>query len=295
MYSIAINHYKMQCKIKKSGFIRQNFLRVLVIGMIFKFTPVNAQVRIGPDNSAAVQSGAMLELVSSTAGAGFLPPKVALTSTTVWTLAGTAVDGMVVYNTSPTITGGTSGASVGIYVWYSGKWNRMVDEAAQAGLPKAVLRTTIAQGGGAANGGFIANTSYALKHDVVELNRGLSLSADGAKITILTAGFYLISTSVSFCDAPGGSGSAIGQRYTSIVINGNYDSGTYIMNGTGGIQIAATAFTSSGLNSMTTSAFKYLAVGDTIICDVFQGTTYTNVITQPSTGTMRLEATMFSN
>jgi len=271
---------------------KQQFLWLLLIGMAFKFVPANAQVRIGPDNSVAVNAGAMLEIASSTAGAGFLPPKVALTSTAVWTLAGTAVDGMMVYNTSPTIIGGTSGASVGIYAWYSGKWNRMVDDATQAGLPKAVVYATVAQGGTAINGGFALGTNYALKHDVVELNRGLTLSADGAQMTIITAGFYLITVSVSVYDAAGGSGSTTGQRYVSIVKNTAYDSNFILSTGT---QLAATAFNSYGYNSMTASGFSYLAAGDTLVSNFYQDSAYTNVVTQPATGTIRMEVTMFSN
>jgi hypothetical protein len=60
----------------------------------------SAQVKIG-DNPTVLNAGALLELQSDAGNKGLKFPEVALTSTTVWGLAGgTQVRGMTVYNTA---------------------------------------------------------------------------------------------------------------------------------------------------------------------------------------------------
>ena len=60
----------------------------------------SAQIKIG-DNPTVLNPGALLELQSDAGNKGLKFPEVALTSTTVWGLAGGAqVKGMTVYNTA---------------------------------------------------------------------------------------------------------------------------------------------------------------------------------------------------
>jgi len=84
-----------------------------------------AQVKIGTDHSAAHVS-AMLEIESS--NRGFLPPRVALTSNTMKLNSTTTnpPDGMIVYNTSVSLTNGLP--STGLYIWRDSQWNVMIDE-----------------------------------------------------------------------------------------------------------------------------------------------------------------------
>ena len=94
----------------------------LILILIVSTVNVNAQVVIGSlDNPHA---GAILELkTTETPGfqQGFLLPKVILTSANTWLpLAGTPVDGMVVFNTSSSTNNDLKGS--GIYVWSNQSW-----------------------------------------------------------------------------------------------------------------------------------------------------------------------------
>jgi hypothetical protein len=86
-------------------------------------------------------SAAILQLQAT--DKGFLPTKVALTSATSWSpLVGSAVDGMLVYNTT---TAGTGQNAVlpGYYYWRAGRWRRF-SENAYAGIIQGVL-SSVAQ------------------------------------------------------------------------------------------------------------------------------------------------------
>lgn len=82
---------------------------------------VQAQQKIG-SNLGTLNPGAVLELESS--NRGFLPSRVALTASNVWSLNGTATNGMLVYNTA-TVTGGNA-LTPGYYIWQDGSWVRIV-------------------------------------------------------------------------------------------------------------------------------------------------------------------------
>jgi len=88
-----------------------------------------AQVRIAIDNSAVIEPSAMLEVVSPIASPrGFLPPRVSLNSTSAWGLSGSAVEGMIVYNTRAALSNG-----VGLYIWMNGKWSKLINDAVISG------------------------------------------------------------------------------------------------------------------------------------------------------------------
>jgi hypothetical protein len=81
-------------------------------------------------------SGAILELQAS--DKGFLPTRVALwRADNWWPLAGTPVDGMLVYNTATSGTG-QDAVSPGYYYWYAGRWRRLTGNA-YAGAIRGVL------------------------------------------------------------------------------------------------------------------------------------------------------------
>jgi len=105
---------------------------LLLAGFISIVYPISAQVRIAADHSETIAGGAMLEVVSPSASPkGFLPPRVELSSTTTYGLAGISlpgVEGMIVYNTGTSLPNGP-----GLYIWSSGKWNKLFNDALVSG------------------------------------------------------------------------------------------------------------------------------------------------------------------
>jgi hypothetical protein len=84
----------------------------------------HAQVKVG-DNPENINAGSVLEVESS--NKGLLLPRVALAKTTTWSLSGTPVAGMQVYNSNAQIiTGATSyptaEGGVGVYYWDGTGW-----------------------------------------------------------------------------------------------------------------------------------------------------------------------------
>ena len=75
--------------------------KIFVALVLLASFSASAQIKIG-DNPTVLNPGALLELQSDTGNKGLKFPEVALTSTTVWGLAGTQVRGMTVYNTAAT-------------------------------------------------------------------------------------------------------------------------------------------------------------------------------------------------
>jgi len=262
-------------------------LMVAVMGLIA--ISATAQLRIGPDNSVAVTSGAMLEVVSpATSPMGFLPPRIALADVSVWGLAGTATAGMIIYNTS---TGTIGGTGTGLYI-YGTKWVRMVDVQTLALLPRAVMSQTINQGGTAAFGGFLQNRNYAVKYNLVDTNTGVNISTDGATFIIVTPGLYIITTSLRVNEKSGGNTSTpIGERYLAIGKNITYDPTSYLTSSA----IAASSMglgASSGINCLSATAILSLVAGDTISTIFFQGSAYDGVMTDVSVGTNKMGISM---
>ena len=87
-----------------------------------------SQVKIG-DNPTAINAGSVLELEST--NKGLLMPRISLTNTTTWGLAGTAAAGMHVYNTNTSITAGSANyptlvSKIGEYYWDGSGWVALV-------------------------------------------------------------------------------------------------------------------------------------------------------------------------
>jgi len=78
------------------------------------------QTKIG-NNPESINEGAILELESSSKG--LLIPRVSLSAKNLWTLDGTPVNGMLIYNTSET-------PESGFYYWDSG-WMRLINDVEQ--------------------------------------------------------------------------------------------------------------------------------------------------------------------
>jgi len=92
--------------------------------MTFGSSDAYAQVKIG-DNPITINAGSALEIEST--NKGLLMPRISLTNTTTWGLAGTAAPGMHVYNTNLAITSTntvypTLLAKKGEYYWDGTGW-----------------------------------------------------------------------------------------------------------------------------------------------------------------------------
>jgi hypothetical protein len=94
----------------------------LFIACILLTNQGNAQQKIG-DNPTTINAGSVLELEST--NKGLLMPRVTLTTTTTWGLAGTATAGMTVYNTAAGITSTNTSYpanGIGEYFWDGTGW-----------------------------------------------------------------------------------------------------------------------------------------------------------------------------
>ena len=88
---------------------------------------VNAQVTIGADKEP--HAGAVLDLKST--NKGLLLPNVSLQGVNDWSLDGTSVDGMIVYN--------TGGALLpGVYIWITNQWVPMNGGATSAATLQSI-------------------------------------------------------------------------------------------------------------------------------------------------------------
>jgi hypothetical protein len=95
-----------------------------IMALLFTSSALFAQVKIG-DNPTTINAGSALEIEST--NKGLLMPRISLTNTTTWGLAGTAAAGMHVYNTNMAITSTntiypTLAAKIGEYYWDGTGW-----------------------------------------------------------------------------------------------------------------------------------------------------------------------------
>jgi hypothetical protein len=112
-----------------------NYL-VLVLLLLFSGVKVNAQVKVG-DNPTTINPGSLLELEST--NKGLLMPRINLTNTTTWGLAGTPAAGMHVYNSNMGITSTDSNyptlsAKIGEYYWDGTGWVALASMAKTSSL-----------------------------------------------------------------------------------------------------------------------------------------------------------------
>lgn len=110
----------------------------LLLAAILVGTSLFGQVKFG-DNPTTINGGSLLEL--ETTNKGLLLPRVSLTATGTWGLGGSAVAGMVVYNTNASITGPGAGGA-GTYNWNGTQW-LLVGPAVSSAIVQARLTTDI--------------------------------------------------------------------------------------------------------------------------------------------------------
>jgi len=119
------------------------FLVALLMGL----SGLKAQTNIGSPN--APDASAQLQISSTTLGV--MMPKVSLTATTTFTLAGnTQTEGMVVYNTNAGITGTAAypAYGTGLYTWDGTGWKGTPATAAMPKffyMPSIIVPTSAAQ------------------------------------------------------------------------------------------------------------------------------------------------------
>ncbi|WP_254562284.1 hypothetical protein [Dyadobacter diqingensis] len=154
----------------------------------------SAQVKIGA-NPSTINAGSALEVEAS--DKGILLPRVSLTSTTTWGLAGTAVAGMQVYNTNTSIAKGSETypatiSGTGIYYWDGSGWASTKQEAFPTGNTQSMRVPLI--GYTSSNGLSQTTTQLGLQTPTFNTITGSSIS--GSVIT-LPSGIYRIGVTIS--------------------------------------------------------------------------------------------------
>jgi hypothetical protein len=91
----------------------KNFFYTAILTLLV--SGLQAQIKIG-NNPTTINAGSVLEVEST--NKGLLYPRISLTATTAWGLAGTAAAGMSVYNTNTGITGNATYPALGAGMYY---------------------------------------------------------------------------------------------------------------------------------------------------------------------------------
>ncbi|QJD80979.1 hypothetical protein [Spirosoma rhododendri] len=168
---------------------------LLVVGCLFQ-PDCLAQLRIGAPSRDTLNTAAALEVKSGpytdNSYKGLLLPTVALTSYTVWTLAGKPTDGMMVFNTATTT--GTYAVTPGLYYWSNFQWTRLSPV-----VGPTVINALDCQSTTAATGIYIATNSLTTDNTKqVSITPG---SAGPYTVATNTANGYSFKTSGTFTAA----------------------------------------------------------------------------------------------
>jgi|GEM_PF-1951128 len=95
--------------------------------LLFINQATQAQVKFG-DNKTSINAGSLLELESSTSPyKGLLLPRISISTTTTWTLNGSGVAAMMIYNTNTSISSSNTSYPIlpggkGMYFWDGTGW-----------------------------------------------------------------------------------------------------------------------------------------------------------------------------
>ncbi len=154
-------------------------------------TVAQAQVKVGA-NPATINAGSALEIEAT--DKGLLMPRISLSTTTTWGLAGTAAAGMSVYNTNAGLTATNTtypAMGVGEYYWDGTGWvskKSGVQLGADNGLTVGYnsagnvgLGGTLAKNTEVAQGGFNLNFTGNTATDLV----GIGTAAPNHKLTVV--------------------------------------------------------------------------------------------------------------
>jgi hypothetical protein len=252
----------------------------LFLALLFVAGTVQAQTKLG-NNPKVVQAASLLELESATKGLRL--PRIALNDVSQWTLDGTAVSGMLIYNESGSV-------AKGIYYWNTtlSQWVRVVNTTELTALTLGAPSST-----SYANGGYISGNVLYLAY------------ADGTNPGLLSttnqtfAGAKTFNSNVSVGGTLGVTGNQTNTGSFSQTGTGTFSTGTgaVSLNGAttaaGSLTVTGTTalngnttlatgktLTLTGLNS---SLLKTNASG--VVSAAVAGTDYQMPITLTSTGT----------
>lgn len=117
--------------------------RLFLLFCILYANTISAQIKIG-DNPSSINTASLLELEST--NKGFLPPRITLNDVNNWTLTGTAVEGMLIYNES-------GSEPSGFYYWDGSQWVLIVSGT----ISNNTLNQAYDQGGSGAGRTIIAD------------------------------------------------------------------------------------------------------------------------------------------
>jgi hypothetical protein len=224
---------------------------------------VNAQNKMG-DNPTVVQSGSLLELESLTKGLRL--PRIALNNVSSWTLDGTAVSGMLIYNESGSV-------AKGIYYWNTtlAQWVKVTNATELSALTLGAPSAT-----SYANGGYITGNALYLAY------------ADGTNPGLLSATAQTIAGAKTF------------NGNTSISGSNNFTVGTGATTLGGSLTVNAAAVNNSptlgttatiDFNSNNLAYSSYIGTSFTLN-NLKNGGAYTLVLTgTTNTGTATFTAT----
>lgn len=176
--------------------VNKLFNRLLLLAICLTYWQGYAQMRIGAPSKDPLNTAAALEIKSGpypdNTYKGVSLPTVALKNYATWTLAGTATDGMLVFNTATTT--GNYAVTPGLYYWYNFQWNKL------SPLPGATIISALdCKATTAAAGVYYANTSLtAGNNKQITITPG---SAGTYSATTNVANGYSFSASGSFTAA----------------------------------------------------------------------------------------------
>jgi hypothetical protein len=143
--------------------------KLFPIGLLFFALSTNAQVKIG-NNPGTINANSLLEMEST--NKGFLPPRVALNSTTsVSPLTGTVPSGMLVYSSGGTLTDG-------FYYWNGTAWRLIA--TSELNTVTKTASTTLTK----------AETFVLASNDITLTLPAITSSDNGLSITIKNVGSH---------------------------------------------------------------------------------------------------------
>jgi len=222
-----------------------------------------AQVKIGTTSGGTPNPAAILDIDAT--NKGLLIPRVTLTSSTVWSLNGTASSGMVVYNLGTSTSNGLSGK--GLYNWSSNKWNRMVSQVDISNTVSPLNRISVSQLAATAQTCIVGHTS--VTWDKLDESQGSNMrNADNTRIDIPTAGLYLITATVRLA----GGNVNNGERYVAFWRNGNGALSTATPPTTGVLAAQGYTFVKGDYNTYSLSAVVNFTAGEWFNVRVYNDT-----------------------
>ncbi|GHT55322.1 hypothetical protein FACS189451_05790 [Bacteroidia bacterium] len=181
----------MREKMKKMLFL---MLFLLILGA----ANVSAQVRIGgngqPNTAAVLDLNATDAINTGTKGLAL--PRVSLTNVNTALTGSPTINGMIVYNTNASVTGGSG---VGIYYWVTSKWVKMLnsDFVEADGVVGNEITDTIANGGLTRSGAGTATSPYKVGIKAGGIRDGMiavgDLNVNKLKTTPADSGLPLVS------------------------------------------------------------------------------------------------------